>query len=58
MMRKKKTAKEVVEEVVAKVNADLTAEVAAPKKEETNNHYYLCNVTLSNGKSCNCSAFM
>ena len=51
---RKKTAKEVVTEVVAKVNEEL----AAPKIEEPKaDHYYRCNVTLANDKPCNCSAF-
>lgn len=62
-MKKKKTAKEIVTEVIAKVDEELVtpsvSNVAAPKKEEpTKTHYYLCNVSLNNHKPCNCVAFI
>jgi formate hydrogenlyase subunit 6/NADH:ubiquinone oxidoreductase subunit I len=60
-MRKKKTAHETVAEVIAKVNEELLTPrvtIEAPKKEDTKNHYYRCNIALDNGKACNCSAFM
>lgn len=59
MSIKKKTAKQVVDEVIEKVKEELA--VPAPKAEETKDeakHYYLCNVTLENGKTCNCVAFI
>lgn len=59
-MKKKKSAKEVVTEVIAKVEEELATDsvsnVAAPKEDKT--HYYLCNVTLGNSKPCNCNAFI
>lgn len=59
-MKKKKSAKEVVTEVIAKVEEALATEtvteVVAPKEDKT--HYYLCNVTLDNNKPCNCNAFI
>lgn len=65
MIRKKKTAKETVAEVIAKVDEELqiskvTVEVVAPNKveEQTDTHYYRCNVNLDNGKPCNCTAFL
>jgi len=61
-MRSKKTAKQIVDEVVIKVNEELPAKVEAPKavsnEEDNVLHYYRCNITMNNGKSCNCSAFM
>ena len=66
-MRKKKTAKETVAEIIAKVDEELLTppvtteapKVEAPKTEEAKStHYYRCNVELNNGKACNCSAFM
>lgn len=59
-MRKKKSAKEVVTEVIAKVEEELATptvvEVVAPVEDKT--HYYLCNITLGNNKPCNCNAFI
>jgi hypothetical protein len=61
-MRKNKTAKETVAEVIAKVEQDLAPKKApieaAEKDEATKNHYYRCNVALDNGKPCNCIAFI
>ena len=58
-MKSRKTAKQIVDEVVIKVNEELPAKVEAPKAvEPETKHYYLCNVTLTNGKACNCSAFI
>lgn len=57
---KKKTAKQVVTEVIAKVEEKLAtpsvSNVSTPKEDKT--HYYLCNVTLENAKACNCVAFI
>jgi hypothetical protein len=58
-MKSKKTAKQIVDEVVTKVNAELPAKAEAPKTVEPDKtHYYLCNVTLDNNKPCNCAAFI
>jgi len=62
-MRKKKTAKEIVTEVIAKVEQEVSIpEVTiAPITgvvEHEDTHYFRCNVTLNNGKACNCTAFI
>lgn len=56
-MKSKKTAKQIVDEVVAKVNEEVVNSPVVeekPKKE----HYYLCNISLGNFKPCNCAAFI
>ena len=63
MALRRKSAKQIVDEVVEKVNEELAAPTPAPqeiviKKEDTVLHYYRCNITLDNGKECNCPAFM
>lgn len=63
MALKKKSAKEIVTEVIAKVEEEVAPKAEAPKtvviKEENSVlHYYRCNITLDNGKECNCPAFM
>ena len=55
----RKSAKQIVDEVVAKVNAE-TPKVkakAAPKKEETQKeHLRQCMVNVVPGSNCNCPA--
>ena len=63
MALRRKSAKQIVDEVVEKVNEELAAPTPAPqeiviKEEDTVLHYYRCNITLDNGKECNCPAFM
>lgn len=58
----RKTAKQIVDEVVAKVNEDLPkvkAKKAAPKTEEpqiTVEHLRQCMVNVAPGSKCNCPA--
>jgi hypothetical protein len=57
----RKSAKQIVDEVVAKVNEDLpkVKAKAAPKKEEpqvTVEHNRLCMTVVVPGSNCNCPA--
>lgn len=48
----KKTAKQIVDEVVAKVNADLAPEEKITKKPVE--HYFRCMTIVVPGSKCNC----
>jgi hypothetical protein len=48
----RKSAKQIVETEIK-----TEAVESAVKEEATSTHYYRCNVTLDNGKACNCFAF-
>ena len=53
----RKTAKQIVTEVVTKVNEELPKKKAAPKKEEIKNaleHYSRCMTVVVLGSNCNC----
>lgn len=55
----RKSAKQIVTEVVTKVNEELPKKKAAPKKEEpkiTVEHYYRCMTIIAPGSNCNCYA--
>jgi hypothetical protein len=53
----RKSAKQIVEDVVTKVNEELPTKKKAPKKEETQEaveHHRLCMTLVSPGSACNC----
>jgi len=53
----RKSAKQIVEDVVAKVNEELPTKKKAPKKEETQEavkHNPRCMVIVVPGSACNC----
>lgn len=53
----RKSAKQIVDEVVTKVNEELPTKKAAPKKEEpkiTVEHNRLCMTIVVPGSNCNC----
>ncbi|MFN5250021.1 MAG: hypothetical protein ACK5DE_03180 [Bacteroidota bacterium] len=53
----RKTAKQIVDDVVAKVNEELPKKKAAPKKEEPQEaveHHRLCMTVVAPGSNCNC----
>lgn len=51
----RKSAKQIVDQVVAKVNEELPTKKAAPKIEEPKEeHHRLCMTLVSPGSNCNC----
>lgn len=53
----RKSAKQIVDEVVAKVNDELPTKKAAPKIEEPEvTHLRQCMVNMAPGSKCNCPA--
>ncbi len=55
----RKSAKQIVNEVVAKVNEELPTKKSATKKEEpkiTVEHYSRCMTVIAPGSNCNCYA--
>jgi hypothetical protein len=55
----RKSAKQIVDEVVAKVEEELPKKKAAPKKEEPKEaveHNRLCMTLVVPGSACNCPA--
>jgi hypothetical protein len=57
----RKSAKQIVNEVVAKVNEELPTKKVEPKVEEEKapeqEHYFRCMTVIAPGSKCNCYAF-
>lgn len=57
----RKSAKQIVNEVVAKVNEELPTKKVEPKVEEAKapeaEHYFRCMTVIAPGSKCNCYAF-
>lgn len=57
----RKSAKQIVNEVVAKVNEELPTKKVEPKVEEAKapekEHYFRCMTIIAPGSACNCYAF-